>query len=98
MPVTTSTDTPPQPHFRVRDLRSGGYAFVMATAIIATAVLNSGTRILADVMFAIANVTYLILIIDSVVRFARRRPQADSGFMTLTFAAACGVLGAHHAM
>lgn len=96
--MTTSTDAPSGSHFRVRDLRSGGFAFVMATAIVATSILNSGAHILAEVMFAIANVTYLILIGDVVVRFVRRRAPIETGFMTLTFAAACGVLGAHHAL
>lgn len=78
-------------------LRPGAFAFVMATGIVSTSIMNSGARTLAAVMFAVANVVYFTLIADVLARWFRGRRQVESGFMSLTFVAASGVLGSHFA-
>lgn len=69
----------------------------MATGIVSTAIMNSGAHIIAAVMFTIANVTYFTLLLHVAFRWEHHRRAGDSGFMTLTFVAASGVLGAHYA-
>ena len=52
--VTTSTDTAGAARFRPRDLRPGGFAFVMATGIVSTSIMNSGASAIATAMFVVA--------------------------------------------
>src|SRR5699024_5414378 len=91
------SDAPRGPGLRPRDLRPGASAFVRATGIVSTAIMNSGAHIIAAVMFTIANVTYFTLLLHVAFRWEHHRRAGDSGFMTLTFVAASGVLGAHYA-
>ncbi|WP_182348124.1 tellurite resistance/C4-dicarboxylate transporter family protein [Tomitella gaofuii] len=95
--MPTSTDASPDPDLAPRDLWRGAFAFVMATGIVSTAILNSGAHIAAAVLFAIANVTYFTLAVRVLFRWEHHRAAGDGGFMTLTFVAASGVLGAHYA-
>lgn len=88
----------------VRDLNPGVFAFVMATAIVSTALYHDSLRIVSDILLLVAVAGYLGLVVVSGWRLLLwpRHMLADvvspRGFAFLTFVAASNVLATRLAL
>ena len=87
-------------HLGLRDLNPGYFALVMATGIVSRAAYLNGTRLVADVLLAVAAAAYVVLVAAYGWRFARYRREflAEAkdpvkAFAFFTFVAGSNVLG-----